>query len=182
MAVNWDLVSRIVPPLAALFLGKLLDQWLTKRPKIISYLGHASSFVLARADNLRVHTHAIVIRNVGRATASNIRVGHSILPEIQVHPDVPYVVETLPGGGAELVFPKLVPNEQITINYLYFPPVVWSQINTYTKSDEGSAKILNVISSPQNPKWLNRVIGAILLLGLTTLIYLLISGAIWLAA
>jgi hypothetical protein len=180
MAVNWDLVLKIVIPLGALLLGKLLDQWFGKRPKLITYLGHTSSFTLASANNTKVHTHAIVIRNTGRATANNVRVGHNVLPDVQVYPDVPYTKEVTPGGGTEIVFPKLVPDEQVTINYLYFPPLIWSQINTYAKCDEASAKYLSVIPSPQHSKLTNFAIGTVLLIGSTTLLYLIISLAIWL--
>ena len=47
------------------------------------------------------------------------------------------------------------------MSYLYFPPLLWSQINVNTKSDDGFAKIINVISMPQPSK---AVIAAIWLL------------------
>lgn len=77
-------------------------------------------------------------------------------------------------GGTELVFPILVPGEQITISYLYFPPVIMSNINTYVKSDEGFAKILNIIPSPKLPFWLENILYILLFIGGLVVVYLFI--------
>jgi hypothetical protein len=65
MNVDWDIIIKISVPLVTLILGKYLDQWLAKRPKLISYLGHTSAFTLRGDNPVVVHTHAIVVRNVG---------------------------------------------------------------------------------------------------------------------
>ena len=67
-------------------------------------------------------THSVVLRNSGRRPATNVRLAHPYLPDFNVFPSVGYRVENLPGGGREIVMPTLVPNEQVTISYLYFPP------------------------------------------------------------
>ena len=71
----------------------------------------------------------------------------------------------LPGGGQEILFPSLVPNEQITVSYLYLPPVTWDQINLGVKSDEGFAKVIRVIPMRLYPKWLNKLAAVFLLAG-----------------
>lgn len=76
------------------------------------------------------------------------------------------------------VIPKLVRNEQVTISYLYFPPLLWSQINSYTKSDEGFAKTLNAIPTPQPAKWLIVVIWSVVFVGVVSLLYLAAVGII----
>src|SRR5437867_3125648 len=143
MPFDIDLAVKIVVPLGALVLGKYLDRWLTKRPKLISYLVHTSAFTLRGDTPGTFHTHAIVVRNVGRMAANNVRIGHFVLPEhFQLFPSISHTVERNVG---EIIIPKLVPDEQITVSYLYFPPLLWSQIHAYTKSDEGFAKILTVL-------------------------------------
>ena len=77
----------------------------------------------------------------------------------------------LPGGGQEIVFPSLVPNEQITVNYLYFPPVIWDQINLGVKSDEGFAKAIRVIPMRLYPKWLNKLAAVFVLAGAISVLY-----------
>lgn len=84
MNINWDLVVRIVVPLGTLVLGRFLDRWLTKKPKLISYLGHVSAFTLSNESHTQVFTHAIVVRNEGREAANNVRVGHYVLPDYQL--------------------------------------------------------------------------------------------------
>ena len=180
MNIDWDIIIKISVPLVTLILGKYLDRWLTKRPKLISYLGHASAFTL-RGDNPAViHTHAIVVRNAGRETANNVRVGHHVLPDnYQLYPSVPHTIERVQGGGAEIVIPNLVPGEQVSISYLYFPPLLWSQIHAYTKSDEGFAKIINVLPTPQLPKWIANLIWLLVFIGVVSLLYLVVEVFRW---
>jgi hypothetical protein len=174
--VNWDLVIKIVVPAGTLVLGRFLDRWLTKKPRLISYLGHVSSFTLRNQSQTLVFTHAIVVRNAGREAANNVRIGHSVLPDYQLSPSVYHTVEQIQTGGTEVVIPKLVPGEQVTVSYLYFPPLTWNQINTYTKSDEGLARILTVIPTPQPQKWIVRLFLFLVFVGIVAVIYLVIEA------
>jgi hypothetical protein len=120
MPLDLDLVVKISVPLGALVLGKYLDQWFAKRPKLISYLGHASAFTLRGDNPSTVHAHAIVVRNAGRVAANNVRIGHYVLPDhFQLSPSISHNVERNDGGIAGIIIPKLVPGEQVTISYLY---------------------------------------------------------------
>lgn len=183
MDINWDLVSRIAPPFVTLFLGRFLDKIFLKKPRLISYVGHVSAFEIPLPDKLlHVFSHAIVIKNVGRDSSRNIRIGHNKLPNYTLNPKVQHEVNTVPGGGVEIVIPVLVSGEQITISYLYMPPDTWGTINAYTKSDEGFAKIIHVIPSPLPNKW---VLWAIYLLsgtGLLTATYFGFLLVTWLAS
>jgi hypothetical protein len=176
MNINWDLVVKISIPLLTLILGKYLDEWLAKKPKLISYLGHVSAFTLRDEKKTQIYTHSVVVRNVGRATTNNVRVGHNFLPDnYQINPSIPHKVEPIVTGGSEILIEKLVPGEQITVSYLYFPPLTWSQINSYTKSDEGFAKILNVIPTPQPSKWVIIMLWGLIFIGVVSLIYFIVG-------
>lgn len=176
MNINWELVIKIIVPLGTLVLGRFLDRWLTKKPKLISYLGHVSAFNLSDDNRTQVFTHAIVVRNTGREAANNVRIGHHVLPNYQIYPSVQHAVEQIQTGGTEIVIPKLVSGEQVTLSYLYFPPLTWDRINAYTKSDEGFAKILNVIPTPQPPRWVIRLFWFLVFVGIVTLVYLAVEG------
>lgn len=180
MEIDWDLVLKIAVPLATLLLGRWLDRILEKRPKLISYLGYVSAFTLHNENRTQVYTHSIVVRNGGRVAANNVRLGHNVLPDYQIYPSVPHTVEQPPGGGSEIVIPILVPGEQVTVSYLYVPPLTWDRVNVYTKSDEGFAKILNVIPTPQPPKWVVGVLWSLVFVGVTAILYLLVAGVRWL--
>jgi len=176
MPLDLDLVLKIAVPTGTLVIGKYLDRWLTKRPKLTVYLGHASAFTMRGANSGIVHTHTIVIQNAGKVAANNVRVGHNILPEHhQLSPPVLHSVEILDNGGADILIPKLVPGEQVTISYLYFPPLVWNQIHAYTKFDDGYAKVLHVLPTPQYPKWMSRSVWVLVFIGLMSLVYLIID-------
>lgn len=155
MVVDWNILTTISSPIITLLIGIALNHYLENRPKVISYLGHVSGIRLSSGQTpMQINTHSVVLRNAGRKTANQVRLGHNVLPDFQVNPDIAYSVETLPGGGKEIVFPQLIPKKQITVSYLYFPPLLWSQINTHIESEEGPVKIINVLPTAQLPKWL----------------------------
>jgi hypothetical protein len=123
----------------------------------------------------------VVVRNTGRKPAENLRVGHTILPDdFIVQPDMEYTIKELPGGSKELVFPIIPPKKQITISYLYFPPLTYDKINSHVESDNGAAKPVNVLLQPVFSKWVNASVWVLMLLGMTTIMYLLVQGALWL--
>ena len=174
MSVDWDLVAKLAAPTIAVFVGAALNRAIESRVRLISWLGHASAFTVSGQQGqppLQVHTHAVVVRNTGRKPARNVRLGHYSLPDFTVWPDIEYTTVDLPGGGKEIVIPNLVPGEQVTISYLYWPPVTFGQINSYTKSDEGMARIFTVLPTPQLPRWVRGVLLALLLVGITTTLY-----------
>ncbi len=177
MAVEWNVVATIAAPLIALVIGAALNHAIEGRARLVTYLGHVSAHKVQQTSGppLDVFTHSVVLKNAGRKAANNVKLTHSILPSFNVIPSVNYEVEQLPDGGANLVIPKLIPNEQVTISYLYFPPTTWDKINGSVRSDEGFAKVIQVLPTVQPPKWLTRLLSSLALLGLTALIYVLIQ-------
>jgi hypothetical protein len=173
--IDWNLVVNIAVPIITLFLGAWLDRVLEAKSRLVYYVGHVSAFKIRGEQTGDVFTHAIVLRNGGRKSAINVRIGHHDLPpNVQIHPAINYEIKTVPDTGQEIVIPQLVANEQITISYLYFPPATWDKINSYVKSDDGFAKRLQVIPTRQYPQWVNRIVLALMTLGLATLIYFFI--------
>jgi len=181
--INWVVLATIVGPLSAAIIAVILDRWLERRPKLISWLGHASAVRMppqqGQTQPYDIYTHAVVVWNAGRKAATNVRLGHYHLPNFSVFPSVVYRVENPPGGGAEIIFPTLVSKEQVTITYLYFPPITYDKINSYTKSDEGMARVVRVLPAPVQPMWLYGTATAALVVGAVTTLYLLILLALW---
>jgi hypothetical protein len=64
-----------------------------------------------------------------------------------------------------------VPKEQVSITYLYFPPLLWNQVNSYTKSDEVLASVINVIPTPQPPRFVVVLVWLLMFVGASTLVY-----------
>lgn len=184
MTIDWDLVAKLAAPTIAVFVGAALNRAIERRSRLVSWLSHASAFTLRQnlPVPVAIHTHAVVVRNTGRKPANNVRLGHNLLPEFQVFPDVEHRVVDLPGGGKEIVIPALVPGEQVTISYLYFPPVTVHQIHIHTKSDEGFARILTVLPTPQLSRWTHLGLQGLLLVGIVATLYVLFLLIRWLIA
>ena len=181
MTIDWNIIATIASPVIALFIGAFLNHLLENRPKVVCYLGHVSGIRFKSDQIHQVNTHSVVLRNAGRKTANNIRLGHNTLPAFQIFPDIEHSVKDLPGGGKEVVIPKLVPKKQVTISYLYFPPLVWDQINTHLESDEGPVKVLNVLPTVQPSKWLITVLWILVGYGVIGVLYSVYALLQWLS-
>jgi len=169
-------IFKIISPLITLIFGTILKYYLEEKSKLVSFLGHISAFTLQDEQKTQVYAHSIIVRNAGRKAARNVRLGHIYLPpHITIYPKVQHSIERNLDGSGEIVIPVLVPKEQITISYLYFPPVTWDQINNYTKSDEGLAKIVNVIPVPQPSRLLTFIIWFLMFTGASFLLYWLMK-------
>ena len=181
MNVDWAVIATIAAPLLALIAGAALNHVLEARPRLTSYLAHASAFRVVQTDGTQfhVHTHSVVLRNSGRRAATNVRFGHHLLPDFQVSPDIQYNVIDFPGGGKEIQFPLVVPQKQVTISYLYFPPVTWEQVNSHVESDAGPVKVITVLPQEQYSRWLVNVLRILVYVGAIAVIYLVYLGTRW---
>ena len=175
MTFDVDTFAKVVGPLLSLLVGAVIKHSAEARAKVVSFIGHVSSFTLQDEQRTVVHTHSVVVRNIGRKAAHNVRLAHALLPpNVTVYPPVQYTIEKNPEGISEIVIPVLVPKEQITVSYLYFPPLTWNQVNASTKSNEGFAKILNVIPMPQPHKAILVVFWSLVFVGASFLFYWLV--------
>ncbi len=179
--MNFDpeVIAKLAGPLLSLVVGAVIKHYTEARSRVVSFIGHVSAFTLQGEQNSVIHTHSVVVRNAGRKAAHNVRLTHGVLPiNITVYPPVQHTIERNPDGAGEIVFPVLVPKEQVTVSYLYFPPLLWNQINLNTKSDEGFAKIINVIPIPQPSKGVIAAGWGLMFIGASFLFYWLVRLAI----
>jgi hypothetical protein len=182
MHVDWTLFARYAAPILGVIVGIVLNRYFEKRPRLVSYMPHSSAVGITPPGGqlTYVYSHSMVVRNAGRKAANNVRLGHNVLPNFSVYPNVPHVVSPLPAGGSEIVFPMLVAGEQVTVTYLYVPPLTWSGVHTYIKSDEGFAQVLIVLPTPQPPPWLRRILWTLIVLGAITVLYAIGEGVVFL--
>jgi hypothetical protein len=174
MRIDWGQFALYAAPVLALLVGAVLDRFLERRPKLINYFVHATAVQVNPPNGVAfvVHTHSLVVRNTGRETATDVRLGHHVLPpNYSIYPAIPHTVVNAPGGAVEIVVPSLVPNEQIPVTYLYYPPLVFGQVHSYVKHAKGFAKGLYVLPTPQAAPWLLWMLRALVVLGLVTVIY-----------
>jgi hypothetical protein len=181
MNVDWHAVINIAMPIITLFIGAWVNRRFENRPILISYYGHVSAFRTAQpgGPQLFVNTHSVVLRNTGRRSATNVRLRHNVLPEFTIWPALQHHVEDLPNNsGREVVIPTLVPGEEVTVSYLYFPPLLFNEINSGIRSDQGFAREIRVLLQRQYPHWFNASVVMLMLVGLISLCYLLFQAIV----
>jgi hypothetical protein len=178
MNIDWAIATQFAAPISTLFIGIWLNRRFESRPSLISYFGHVAAFQYQPPGGqlVHVHTHSVVLRNTGRRSATNIRLHHAVLPDFTIWPQVQHSVVTLPNGSKDIVVPALIPGEQISVSYLYFPPVTYEQVNAGIKSDQGFAHAIPVLLQRQYPKWFNVTVAIVLSLGLLSVVYVLFLG------
>jgi len=93
MPLSTDQLIKILSPLLTLLVGGIVKHYKEKKSKLISYVGHVSSFTLKNEEKTPVYSHGIIVRNAGQKTAKNVRIGHYVLPEnINIYPPVQYSI------------------------------------------------------------------------------------------
>jgi hypothetical protein len=189
MVIDLSVLGRIAEAAVLVVLGIFINRWFERRPRLIAYYLHVGAFQLQPSGGLPggpVHTHSIVIQNTGKLAAHNVRLPHNfaLAPPLNfsVDPPTDFTRKPLHGGGEEITFPVLAPGQQVTVSYLYFPPLVAGQINCPIISDEGRARVLNVLPKPQQPRWRLAISWFLMFIGFVTLVYLVIELALWIKA
>jgi hypothetical protein len=172
MHFDWIKIIALAMPIITIIINQIIE----RRPHLVSYLGHLSFFPVKEANSF-LSTHSIILKNTGRKSAINVRVGHYNLPDnYVVVPPTKFTIEPLSNDGREIVFPIIVPKEEITISYLYSNPVTFDNVKPiYLKSDEGFAKILNAIPTPQPQKWVVRLAQFLMLAGISISVYFILK-------
>lgn len=165
--------------LAGSVFGALVKQRVEGSPKLVSSYQHSSAFQAKTPEgqSFTIHTHEVVVRNAGRKPATNVRLSHLVLPQFNIFPSVPYTVEQLPDGSSDIVIPTLVPKQQVTVSYLYYPPLLFTGVNSGIRSDQGFAKPVELEISAKNSTTFNIFAASLFLLGCGTVFYWIWLGA-----
>lgn len=170
--MDLETIAKLLSPVITAIVGFLVKKYLEARPKLITYMVHASAIPLHDEKKSEVNTHSIVVRNAGKKTAHNVRIGHNFLPKsFQLYPQLTHEIISGDNGAAEILIPTLVPDEQVNISYLYFPPDTWHRVHSYCKSDEMSAKYINIVPSPQLNRLQTTALWLLLFIGASTVVY-----------
>lgn len=186
MEIEWtaDAIAKLLAPLLAGVATLCLKAYLTERVKLVWYLVHASATTISGLGeqagvSVPVHTHLVIVRNDGKKTARNVRLTHTNLPlNVTIHPQIEYSVIRRDDGSGEIVFPTIVPKEQVTVSYLYFPPLHYSQVNSQLKSDDGFARFIEVIPIPKPNRLLVWSLQALAFIGASFLLFWSVRAAL----
>lgn len=92
MEFDINVFAKLLAPALTAIVGLIVKSYLEARPKLITYLVHSSAIPLHDEKNTNVNTHSIVVRNAGKRTAHNVRIGHYFLPAFQIHPQLAHEI------------------------------------------------------------------------------------------
>jgi len=164
-------------------LGSLVGAIVVKRvegkPKLMSHWGHSSAFTVRppEGEPFVIHTHEVVVQNAGKKSATNVRLSHYFLPDqFNISPSIPYSLETLPDGRRDIVIPALVPNQRITVAYLYYPPLTFTGVNAGIRYDDGFATPMEMELSAKNSVAFNLFAFSMFVIGCLTTLYFIWLG------
>lgn len=164
----------------AAIVGAVITKRVEGRPRLITRWGHIAAFNTKAGDQqIVLHTHEVVLRNAGSKAAHNVRVSHRYLPEYNITPSVPVTVEALANGITDLVLPVVVPGQQITISYLYTPPLLYFDLHLGIRCDEGMATQVATEIQPKYSRWVTVPAAVLFLVGCATTVWALVRVASW---
>lgn len=180
MEFTLDAAVKLAAPIITAVVGILAKIYFDAKPKLVCYMIQSFSIPSQNqstplAPPIIVHTHFVAVRNAGKKTANNVRIGHFNLPDFQIYPPLTHEINRDKSNSAEILIPTLVPGEQVVIGYLYFPPQTYQNINSYCKCDEGLAKYLNVVPMVPAGKAQIFTIWALAFAGASSVVYWLIT-------
>ena len=163
-------------------IGYFFNKLQKEKSKLIYYIQHISDFKITLEPTpdyplqkeIPLYTHTLVIRNNGNRAAEDVEVRHVFLPRhVSISPkEKEFKIERKNGGGT-IFIKDIVPNEQVTIAYLYEYPYDPKLIfATVVKSKDGFAKPQPMVLYPLLPKWAVRFSQFLLYMGLLFLIFI----------
>lgn len=158
----------------ATILAVLLSHWLRGRVNLITFSPNSTYFQLhpqqEGAAAVHIRSGQIMVQNLGRQSAKNVRItsvpgpppaGYVIVPSIvhstRVGPNNEWIVE----------IPFVAPKEMITLQVLNGPNI------DSVRSEDGAAKAVPVTHQRLFPKWTQFVLASILLFGLLSFFYMI---------
>ncbi len=185
--MDWHAVGVIAGWVLPAIAGGIVTWLFERRPKLMAWFPASAAVTLTQVTGAQsppvVHTHTVIIRNRGRKAATNVRVGHNILPAFSVYPpSLNYTTVKLKGSEEQIVFPVLPPRMQVQINYVYFPPLTYNQIHAGISSDEGPASAQDVVINPRPHLPAFLVAWTLWAVGLVGVLYAIYKGGAMLVA
>src|SRR6266852_7016195 len=125
--MDWELAAKVGIAVLTVLLTEISRQRFERRPRLIAYYSSVCAFPppsaapAPPAEPTFTFTHSIVVRNAGKKSAFNVRVGHyGGKVTFEVSPPMNHTVQENPHAGWEILIPTLVPYEQVQIHTCTF--------------------------------------------------------------
>lgn len=182
--ILWNLRPEIIKTILTILSGLLLHRLTTKKADLISYVSHLQTVTFQPQGQLPaalIQTFSLFLWNQGKAPAKEVQVLHYFLPPHNVYPDLPRTEVQTPGGGTMIQFPSIPPRVLVTITYLVFNLPANQQIISAVNSEHGPAHHIPVNLQRIFPKWVQYILGLLIMLGAYTVIGWLLSLLMYLS-
>lgn len=174
----WDWLLRyssfLITGIVSLAVGWLLHRVTSRFSDLIYYWSQPQVVLLQPSapgqPPITVVTFTLFLWNQGKAPAKNVYVGHHLLPTHNVFPDIPRTIEKTPGGGSAIAFEVFPAKTLISITYVDFVPQPVDRIISYVGSEDGHAKHIPVMLQRVWPKWVNWIVGILMLSGVWVIV------------
>lgn len=173
-------VVTVVAPIVAAVGGYFGKRALDLKPRVVAFMASANSVVMGKGTDTEttIHSHVLIIRNDGGLAARDVRITHDIFPPgLSVYPGIEYRAFENPQGQTELQFPLLAPGQQVSVSYMYFPPLIWPQINCDVYSENGRAERVTLLPKPKPARWIVSLRYVLMFTGAWALIYWIARAA-----
>lgn len=185
--MDWHAIGVIAGWILPAIAGGIITWLAERRPKLMAWFPASAAVTLHQLPGGQtppvVHTHSVMIRNRGRKAATNVRIGHNVLPAFSLFPpSVSFTTLKLQGMEEQIVFPVLPPRTQVQISYVYFPPLIYSQIHAGVSSDEGPASARDVVINPRPTIGLVLIAWSLWAVGLVGVLFAVYKGGALLLA
>lgn len=178
-----ELFWEVLKWLGSACVGALVQDHFRRAPRVVSYILHPTTVRVSGREiqsDIYLNSHALCIENLGGAPASNLRILHTELPDCGIWPKVPVEVEQRENVAPTLIFKVVPPGERLTIQYLYTPPLLASQVHIKESYDEGQVKRIEVWHVQYYGRTFNFVVALLMFLGAAAAIYLSITFILYL--
>ena len=161
MKIDWPTVGQAAWSVVLILVGAVVTTVVAllfeRKPNLTYYASHWSAYPRPGLPPVTIHTHGILLKNIGRKTATDVRVRHELRTEtFYVTPRVQHTDPDTPGGGFEIVFPRLVPQEEVAISYMHTQP--FNNFRGQITHAAGLAAEVPAIPRAEHPKWMTRAI------------------------
>ena len=171
MKFDWSALATVAWSVILLIAGALLGRLLERKAKLTYYASHWSAYPRPGPPPITIHTHGIVIKNVGNKTATDVRIQHELRPEMfYVTPSMGYTDPDMPGGGFEIVLPQLMPQKEVAISYMHTQP--FHNFRGQITHSDGLAVEVPAISRAEYPRWMFWTVLILALIGLIAVAFL----------
>lgn len=171
---------------AATVIASIVSGWFLRntefKPKLCYWFPHNFIYNTTLPDGRPyfVQTSSITLQNLGRKAAEGIEIIHKTRPDhFQFYPSIPFQEEMTANGEHIIKIDNLGPKEFFTLQILSFISLQGSAPLLNIRSKEGAARQISIQLQRLWPKWVNLLVGGLVLVGTGVTFYWILQSIVF---